>query len=65
MNIPAGYTAIVEDTSNTRWAVRNDAAYDHAWLGQKVKRQSGAYVLAKSRLELVRKEGCKLIAGAV
>ena len=58
MNIPVGYTAIVEDTSGTRWAVKADARYDHAWIGERVGR------CKTKRVVLVRKAGCRIIAGA-
>jgi len=60
MTIPEGYTAIVEDSSGTLWAVRADAAYDHAWLGERL-RQRGKV----RRIELVRRAGCRVIAGAI
>jgi hypothetical protein len=57
------YPMIVETTDNHLYAVKNHADYPQAWVGVEVKlAKGGVYVpKARTRLQLVRKEGSRVI----
>lgn len=55
---------IIETSANQFYSVREtgDAALNHVWFGQRVKRIKGSFVpSAKIRTELVRKDSSKII----
>lgn len=59
----ATYTAIIEDTSNSVYAVRAADGIDHAWIGIPVKAAPVVGWAPKGRSpkeRLVRKVGCKV-----
>ena len=59
------YTAIIEDTANRFWMVRDTRNTDlaHVWFGVEVKRAKGGFTpKAKARETLVRREATRLVA---
>ncbi len=59
------YTAIIEDTANRLWMVRdtNSADLAHVWFGVEAKRAKGGFSpKAKAREILVRREATRLVA---
>lgn len=61
------YTAIIEDNTRARFAVRDADGIDHAWIGIPVKGAAGVGYAPKGRNpseRLVRKAGCHILSRA-
>lgn len=57
------YHSVIEDSSNQRYAVRDDAGMEHAWIGLPVKfSREGWLPKVNAKERLVRKAASRIVS---